>query len=382
MSSFLKDLNPVQQEAVKALNGPVMIVAGAGSGKTRVLTYRVAYLVHCGVKPYEVLALTFTNKAASEMRKRIIRLVGKDSQQVWMGTFHSIFARILRWECQPLGYNRSFTIYDTDDSLSLIKGAMRDLGISTQQYHPQAIRSRISIAKNQMIYPQEFARIADDVFEEKLAHVYEEYQKRLHRNNAMDFDDLLLKPIELFQQYPKVLEKYQHRFKFVLVDEYQDTNRAQYVLIRLLAESHRNICVVGDDAQSIYAFRGADIRNILDFERDYPSCQLFRLEQNYRSTKKILAVADAVIKNNVHQIHKNLWTDNTGGDPVVLVECSDDMDEGYRIVRHIQDLSIKKKLQLKDFALLYRTNAQITRARGCSAAKRHSVRHRRRCRVL
>jgi len=358
MSSFLQDLNPAQQEAVKALNGPVMIVAGAGSGKTRVLTYRVAYLVHCGVKPYEILALTFTNKAANEMKKRIIKLVGKESQQVWMGTFHSILARILRWECEPLGYNRNFTIYDTDDSISLIKSVMSDLGISAQQFNPQAIRSHISIAKNQLIYPQEFARLAGDVFEEKAAKVYEEYQKKLQRNNAMDFDDLLLKPIELFERFPKVLEKYQNRFKFILVDEYQDTNHAQYVLIKLLAMLHRNICVVGDDAQSIYAFRGADIRNILDFEKDYPDCQLFRLEQNYRSTKKILTAADSVIKNNVHQIHKNLWTDNKEGEPITLIECDDDMDEGYRIVRHIQDQSIEKKLQLKDFAILYRTNAQ------------------------
>jgi DNA helicase-2/ATP-dependent DNA helicase PcrA len=358
MPSYLKELNPVQQEAVKAVNGPVMIVAGAGSGKTRVLTYRVAHLVHCGVKPYEILALTFTNKAANEMKQRIIGLVGKGSQQVWMGTFHSILARILRWECEPIGFGRNFTIYDTDDSLRLIKSAMGDLGISAQQYNPQAIRSKISMAKNQMTYPQKMVKEARDVFEEKTAQIYEYYQTKLLRNNAMDFDDLLLKPIELFQKNPTVLMKYQNRFKFVLVDEYQDTNRAQYILINLLAKRHQNICVVGDDAQSIYAFRGAEIRNILDFRNDYPQCQLFRLEQNYRSTKKILAAADSVIKNNSHQIQKNLWTSNQEGEPVTLIECDDDIDEGYCVVSHIQDQCIKSKLQLKDCAILYRTNSQ------------------------
>ena len=356
--SFLDHLNTVQQDAVQAIEGPVMIVAGAGSGKTRVLTYRVAFSIQSGVRPHEVLALTFTNKAAKEMKSRIIDLVGMPSRDVWMGTFHSIFARILRIDAAFIGYDRSFTIYDTDDSLSVIKDAMRALNISTQQFHPQAIRSRISGAKNALIDPVEFANRAGDLFEEKSAQVYTLYDKRLREMNAMDFDDLIIRPIELFEGHKNILEKYQHRFKYISIDEYQDTNRAQYRLINLLAEKFRNICVVGDDAQSIYAFRGADIRNILDFEKDYPGCRIFRLEQNYRSTKTILAAADGVIKNNKRQIRKTLWTENPDGDQVTILECEDEKEEGTRIVHHLENDGQKYKISFNQIAVLYRTNAQ------------------------
>ncbi len=356
--TFLKDLNPVQQEAVKAVNGPVMIIAGAGSGKTRVLTYRIAYLLSCGVPPSHILALTFTNKAANEMKERINKLAGEQAQQLWMGTFHSMFARVLRRECEPLGYSRSFTIYDSDDSLSTIKKCLADLNISTQQYSPQMFQSRISGSKNQLISPKQYEELARDLVDERVAKVYAAYQRSLQRSNAMDFDDLLVKPMELFQRAPAVLEKYRHRFKFILVDEFQDTNRAQYEVTRQLSQQYRNICVVGDDAQSIYSFRGADIRNILDFEKDYQDCQTFRLEQNYRSTRTILSAADRLIKYNVHQLEKNLWTQNPKGEAITLVECADDKDEGYQIVQSIQEESLHRKLDLKDFTVLYRTNAQ------------------------
>jgi DNA helicase-2/ATP-dependent DNA helicase PcrA len=356
--SFLDDLNPVQRDAVVAVDGPVMIVAGAGSGKTRVLTYRTAHLLQLGVRPESILALTFTNKAADEMKSRIVALVGEESARVWMGTFHSIFARILRFECERIGYQRNFTIYDTDDSLSLIKTTMNSLGIPQQQYNPQGIRARISMAKNQLVSPAAYRESGIDPMTEKTALVYEGYEKALKHSNAMDFDDLLLKPLGLFAKHPEVLERYQYRFKYILVDEYQDTNRVQYRLIQELGRSNRNVCVVGDDAQSIYAFRGADIRNILDFERDYPDARVFRLEQNYRSTKTILSIADTLIRNNVDQIPKRLWTGNDDGDPVVLRICTDDRDEGQSVVLAIEEESRKRKLDLKDFAVLYRTNAQ------------------------
>jgi DNA helicase II / ATP-dependent DNA helicase PcrA len=335
-----------------------MIVAGAGSGKTRVLTYRIAHLLETGVKPYEILALTFTNKAAKEMKERIMKIVGAEAHAIWAGTFHSIFSRILRQECEAIGYQRSFSIYDQDDSLNVIKAVLHSLAISGQQIAPRAVQSRISGAKNQLITPKQYDDVAKDFFEQNVAKVYHEYQQKLFKSNAMDFDDLLIKPIDLFRRFPRVLEKYQYRFKYLLVDEYQDTNHAQYVLIKLLADRFKNICVVGDDAQSIYAFRGADIRNILDFERDYPQCKTFRLEQNYRSTKTILAAADSVIKNNKHQIPKTLWTENTQGDAIILNEAEDDKDEGLTIAHQIQDLCARDKMDLKQFAILYRTNAQ------------------------
>ena len=355
---FLNELNPKQQEAVKSVEGPVMVVAGPGSGKTRVLTYRIAYLIQIGVPAYAILALTFTNKAANEMKARIVQLVGEQSRQLWMGTFHSILARILRVEGEKLGYERNFTIYDSVDSLALIKRIMNAKGFSAQQFNPQAIRARISGAKNQLVTPDEYARTASDLFQEKTAALYLDYQKQLKHYNAMDFDDLLLKPIELFNGNKKVLEKYHDRFRFILIDEYQDTNRAQYVLIRLLAQKQHNICVVGDDAQSIYAFRGADIRNILDFERDYPDAKIIRLEQNYRSTKTILDAADRVIKHNVDQIAKDLWTENQTGERITLLVCQDDREEGAMIVQKIYEEIRKRKIDLNEIAIMYRTNAQ------------------------
>ncbi len=355
---FLNDLNPVQREAAKATNGPVMIIAGAGSGKTRVLTYRIAYLVECGVPPYQILALTFTNKAANEMKSRIAKLVGERANQVWMGTFHSIFARLLRKEAQHLGYTNSFTIYDSDDSLSAVKKILERMNISAQQFNPNAIRARISSAKNNLVSPKEFEELSRDIFDEKVALVYREYTKRLKLSNAMDFDDLLIKPIELFERNPEILERYQNRFTFSLVDEFQDTNRAQYRVTKLLGDKRRNVCVVGDDAQSIYSFRGADIRNILDFERDYPDCQTFRLEQNYRSTKSILHAADQLIRYNQDRLKKNLWTDNPQGEPVTVLQCADEQDEGAQMLQAIQEEIPKRKIDLKNVAILYRTNSQ------------------------
>jgi len=356
--SFLQELSPVQQEAVKAVNGPVMIVAGAGSGKTRVITYRIAYLIECGVPAHQILALTFTNKAASEMRKRIDALVGEKANELWMGTFHSMFARILRREAELLGYSRSFTIYDSDDSLQLVKKAMERLNFSKDQFNPQAVRAKISSAKNGFVNPAQFEDMARDIFDEKAARVYAEYDKLLKNNNAMDFDDLLVNPIRLFEKSQDRLVRYQHRFKFILVDEFQDTNRVQYIVTKMLSAAHRNICVVGDDAQSIYSFRGADIQNILNFPKDYHECQTFRLEQNYRSTKSILAAADKLIRYNQEQISKRLWTANPQGEPIDVVECSDDREEGYQVVEAIQHEILSHKLDLKDFAVLYRTNAQ------------------------
>lgn len=356
--SFLEDLNPVQREAAKAANGPVMIIAGAGSGKTRVLTYRIAYLIECGVPPHQILALTFTNKAANEMKSRIINLVGEKAGEIWMGTFHSLFARILRREAEAIGYTRSFTIYDSEDSLQVVKKIMQGLNVSRDQFNPNAVRAKISSAKSQLITPQQFSDMAKDLFDEKAGLIYAGYQKQLLKNNSMDFDDLLVNPIRLFEKKPDKLERYQYKFKFLLVDEFQDTNHAQYVVTRQLSALHKNICVVGDDAQSIYSFRGADIQNILNFPNDFPGCQTFRLEQNYRSTKTILGAADKLIHHNRDQIHKNLWTANEQGESITVLECSDDRDEGHQIVSIIQEEITEKKLDLKDFAILYRTNAQ------------------------
>ncbi len=356
--NLLQQLNVSQQDAVQATTGPVMVVAGAGSGKTRVLTYRIAYLLQLGIPPARILALTFTNKAANEMKERINSLVQTPKAIPWMGTFHSIFARILRQEAQVLGYDRSYSIYDTDDALSLVRTIMNDLNISQQQFHPKAILNTISSAKNKLLTPDQLKKEARSIFDEKTAAVYSEYINRLQQNNAMDFDDLIVKPIILFQKYPDVLEKWQSYFEYILVDEYQDTNHAQYRLLNLLAKKRKNICVVGDDAQSIYAFRGADIRNILDFERDYPDCRIFRLEQNYRSTRLILRAADSVIKNNHQRIPKTLWTDNREGEPLQILGCINEHEEGARVARLIQDELQRSKRDFNHFVILYRTNAQ------------------------
>jgi DNA helicase-2/ATP-dependent DNA helicase PcrA len=358
MSLDLNVLNPQQRAAVEHIEGPSMIIAGAGSGKTRVLTYKIANLISKGVSPFEILALTFTNKAANEMKHRIAELTGPGYERIWMGTFHSIFAKILRMEAEHIGFTRNFTIYDTDDSIGLIRQIMQSNNISTDKPTPKAYQNAISNLKNKLILPREFSQTASTDFDKKVALIYEDYRNALLKNNAMDFDDLLMKPIELFERFPEILEKYGQRFRFILVDEYQDTNKAQYIIVKLLAKTHRNVSVVGDDAQSIYKWRGAEIQNIFDFQTDFEDCSTFRLEQNYRSTQKILALAQNVITINKKQLDKTLWTDNDLGEHIHLVETMTDRDEALRICRYVFEEMQKKKLNFKDFVVLYRTNAQ------------------------
>lgn len=360
MSNFLDHLNDAQREAASTIHGPVMIIAGAGSGKTRALTYRTAHLLaDRHAQPYQILLLTFTNKAAKEMKERISKLVSEQmAKGIWMGTFHSIFARILRFEGDKIGYDRNFSIYDTEDQERLLKKITTDLQINTQQFSVNMLKGKISAAKNKMLFPSDLQESAVHIADEKAAEVYKRYQEELKSSNAMDFDDLLMKPIELFDRNPDILKKYQTMFRFVMIDEYQDTNKAQYLIAKKLAELNRNICVVGDDAQSIYSWRGADIQNILDFEKDYKEAKVVRLEQNYRSTKRILAIADSVIKANKDQLKKNLWTDNPEGDFVTLIEADSEREESMKIAGYIQNLKITKGYQNSDFAILYRTNAQ------------------------
>lgn len=358
MTLDLNALNPQQRAAVEHIEGPSMIIAGAGSGKTRVLTYKIVNLLQNGVSPFDILALTFTNKAAKEMKDRISALTGAGYERIWMGTFHSIFARILRIEAEHIGFTRNFTIYDSDDSSGVIKQIMQGNNIPTDKPTPKAYQNVISNLKNKLIHPHDFARTAVNDFDKKVAVIYEDYRKVLYKNNAMDFDDLLMKPIELFEKFPEILQKYGQRFRFILVDEYQDTNKAQYIIVKMLSATHRNVSVVGDDAQSIYKWRGAEIQNIFDFEKDFEDCMTFRLEQNYRSTQKILSLAGHVINNNKKQIVKNLWTENDHGEQIHLVETMTDRDEALRICRYIYEEMQKKKLNFKDFVILYRTNAQ------------------------
>lgn len=334
-----------------------MIVAGAGSGKTRVLTYKIAYLIESGINPFEMLALTFTNKAANEMKQRIHKLAGTAAENLWMGTFHSVFAKILRIEAQHIGFDRNFTIYDDDDSEKVVEACMKELGFSTDNPKPKTVNGYIKGLKNKLVLPDDIGNVTNP-FERIAVPVYREYQNRLIKNNAMDFDDLLINPIILFRTNPDVLAKYQNRFKFILVDEYQDTNRAQYEIVKMLAQGHGNVSVVGDDAQSIYRWRGAEIENILKFESDFEGCNVFKLEQNYRSTKSILSLADEVIKNNKRQIKKTLFTDNHDGDKVTLAEVFSDRDEGLMVVKWILNEIQHRKLNFKDFVILYRTNAQ------------------------
>ncbi|MFZ1282412.1 MAG: UvrD-helicase domain-containing protein [Ignavibacteriaceae bacterium] len=355
----LKDLNPAQLAAVEYIEGPQMIVAGAGSGKTKVLTYKIAYLLKKNFTPESILALTFTNKAANEMKERIKVLIGKKADDLWMGTFHSVFAKILRVEAKHINYRSNFSIYDTIDSLSLVSNIMTDLNIDLDKFTPNSVRHRISFLKNHMITPGEYrSKHVSSFLEEKIAEVYVEYQKRLIEFNAMDFDDLLLKPIELFTEKKNILQKYKSRFEYLLVDEFQDTNKAQYELLKLLVSRNGLISVVGDDAQSIYSWRGANIGNMRDFGKDFPKYKLFKLEQNYRSTKVILKAADSVIKHNKDQVSKTLWTENEEGEPVVLLKCSDEKDEASQISKYIKYETSKKKLTFSNFAILYRTNSQ------------------------
>jgi DNA helicase-2/ATP-dependent DNA helicase PcrA len=355
----LKSLNDEQKKAVEYISGPEMIVAGAGSGKTRVLTYKVAYLIDQGYEPESLLALTFTNKAANEMKERIKGLVGSKAENIWMGTFHSLFARILRTEAKNFNFKSNFSIYDTEDSTSLVSNIITNFEINVEGLTANSVRHKISFLKNHMIMPAEFRKkLITSLIDEKTADIYEEYQNRLRENNAMDFDDLLLKPIEMFNENPKIHQKYRKRFEYILVDEFQDTNKAQYELLKMLTSRDGKICVVGDDAQSIYSWRGANLSNMLDFEKDFPKHKIFKLEQNYRSTKTILTAADSIIKNNKSQITKTLWTENNDGELLTLLRCSDEKDEAFQIARNIKQEISKKKLSLKDFAVLYRTNAQ------------------------
>ena len=355
----LKSLNEEQKKAVKQTDGPIIIVAGAGSGKTRVLTYKVAYLIDMGVNPENILALTFTNKAAKEMKERIHELVGSKASSIWMGTFHSIFARILRIESKQIGYESNFSIYDAEDSHSLVQNIISNFNIELEAITSNSIRHKISFFKNHMVLPGEFKKKHMHSFiDEKVAEVFEEYQKRLYENNAMDFEDLLLKPIELFNKKSNIHQKYKKKFKYILVDEFQDTNKAQYEIIKMLINKDGNICVVGDDAQSIYSWRGANLGNMLDFEKDFLKRKIFKLEQNYRSTKTILLAADSIIKNNKDQLIKTLWTENNDGELLTLIKCADEKDEAFQIAKYIKQEISKKKLSLKDIAILYRTNAQ------------------------
>jgi len=337
-----------------------MIIAGAGSGKTRVITYRTAYLIgHENVRPSEILALTFTNKAANEMKERVEHLLGDGSTKgLWIGTFHSNFARLLRQHAERLGFTNNYSIYDQDDSNRLIKEIMGELGINTQTLSPNTVQHVISSAKNKFVLASQFTSKARDYIEEQAAKVYLRYTDRLKKNNALDFDDLLIKPIELFLQHPNILEHYQHRFQYLMIDEYQDTNHAQYLVSKMLAAKHRNICVVGDDAQSIYSWRGADISNILNFQGDYPEAKTIRLEENYRSTKTILNLANTVIKQNKEQLKKHLFTRNEEGDYATLLVCEDERREADKIAQTIRNLKLMKGFQNSDFAIFYRTNAQ------------------------
>lgn len=362
---YLKTLNQAQKEAVVNFEGPSMVIAGAGSGKTRVLTYRIAHLIKNGVDPFNILALTFTNKAAREMKERINAIIGDNqSQSIAMGTFHSVFSRILRYNADKLGYPTNFTIYDTTDSRSLIKSVIKELGLDDKIYKPNLVQGRISGAKNNLIGPEDYANNAEILSEDKLNgkpqlfKVYQHYAARCFKAGAMDFDDLLFKMNQLLRDYPDVMHHYQHKFKYILVDEYQDTNYSQYVIIKKLAAAYQNICVVGDDAQSIYAFRGANIQNILNFKKDYPDYNLFKLEQNYRSTKNIVQAANSIIKNNKDQIKKQVWTDNTDGSKIKLIQTLTDNEEGKVIANDIYEKQQNLSAKNEDFAILYRTNAQ------------------------
>ncbi len=359
-ADFLKGLNKQQKKAVTHTSGPLLIIAGAGSGKTRVLTFRIAYLLqqHKAV-PQEILALTFTNKAAREMQNRIKSLIGDRAKKLWMGTFHSIFSKILRFEAEKIGFDSNFSIYDTSDSESAIKLILGELNYDPREIRPRTIQRKISDAKNQLISPNAYkTRFVQSTLDDITARVFEIYDVRLRQANAMDFDDLLIKPIELFEEHPDVLEKYQDRFKYILIDEYQDTNHAQYKMTKLLSQKYQNICVVGDDAQSIYSFRGADISNILNFKSDYNKAEQVPLEQNYRSTKHILQCADSIIKNNNKQLEKTLWTENDEGHPITVLENFDERDEANRVIQHIQNLKMRDGHSNNDFAILYRTNYQ------------------------
>ncbi len=357
-TEYLDDLNPPQREAVEHEGGPLLIIAGAGSGKTRVLTYRVAHLIHAlGASPWGIMALTFTNKSAGEMKERVGRLVGAPVRDMMIGTFHSSCARILRREISPLGFTSNFSIYDEADSVRLIAQCLDDLQLDRKAYHPRALKAVISRAKNEMVDEETFASGVENFFDEVAAQVYRRYQERLRSNDALDFDDLLLVTVNLFELYPAVLDSYRERYRHVLVDEYQDTNIVQYHLVKMLAEEHRNLVVVGDDDQGIYSWRGADIRNILEFEKDYPDARVIKLEQNYRSTGRILEAAGAVVANNLGRKQKTLWTSNPSGECVRYHLASDEHGEARFVCAEVKRL-VEEGGRYDDAAVFYRTHAQ------------------------
>ncbi len=365
MGNFLTELNEEQRKAVECTEGPVMVIAGAGSGKTRALTYKIAYLLSKGVDPFNILALTFTNKAAKEMKERVINLVGSnDARNVWMGTFHSVFARILRNEAEKIGYPSNFTIYDTDDTKSLMRSILKEQNLDVKQYVPGFVLSRISSAKSSLISDVDYNNNAELILQDRnagkpmIGRIFTIYNNRLRKASAMDFDDLLFNTNVLLRDFPEVLYKYQRKFQYILVDEYQDTNYAQYLIVKKLAANNENICVVGDDAQSIYAFRGANIQNILNFKSDYPDLQIYKLEQNYRSTKMIVNAANSVIAKNKDQIFKEIWTDNEDGNKIKLLKAQNDNEEGSLVANSIFEFKMNHQLPNNAFAILYRTNAQ------------------------
>ena len=365
MEKYLEDLNKEQRRAVIHKDGPLMVIAGAGSGKTRVLTHRIIHLLKEGVNPFNILSLTFTNKAAKEMRNRIENIIGNSiSKNLWMGTFHSVFSRILRFESEKINYPRNFTIYDSEDSKQLIKSIIKELNLDKDIYKTGLIRNRISTLKNNFITHQKYNENKELVLQDQIAKriefgkIYQTYQIRCHKASAMDFDDLLIKTYELLELFPELLEKYQQKFKYILIDEYQDTNHIQYLIVKKLASKFMNICVVGDDAQSIYSFRGANIQNILNFKNDYPNYTSYKLEQNYRSSSTIVEAANSIIKNNEKQIQKTVWTDNPKGEKIIVVKTTSDNDEGRLVANTISEIQMRKQVHCHDFAILYRTNAQ------------------------
>ncbi|WP_077210710.1 DNA helicase PcrA [Bacillus dakarensis] len=356
---LLNGLNPEQQRAVKTTEGPLLLMAGAGSGKTRVLTHRIAYLmVEKQVNPYNILAITFTNKAAREMKERIYKMMGGVADEIWISTFHSMCVRILRRDIDRIGYNRNFTILDSTDQQSVIKSILKEKNIDPKKFDPRAILGSISSAKNELRTPEDYAKTAGGYYDQVVSDVYGYYQKRLQKNQALDFDDLIMVTIQLFQRVPEVLEYYQRKFQYIHVDEYQDTNRAQYMLVKLLANRFQNLCVVGDSDQSIYRWRGADIANILSFEKDYPRANVILLEQNYRSTKTILFAANEVIKNNLNRKPKNLWTENSEGNKIFYYRGDSEQSEAQFVTGKIKELVDSGKRKYSEIAILYRTNAQ------------------------
>ncbi|XVY15400.1 DNA helicase PcrA [Bacillus subtilis] len=358
-NQLLSGLNPVQQEAVKTTDGPLLLMAGAGSGKTRVLTHRIAYLMaEKHVAPWNILAITFTNKAAREMKERVESILGPGADDIWISTFHSMCVRILRRDIDRIGINRNFSILDTADQLSVIKGILKERNLDPKKFDPRSILGTISSAKNELTEPEEFSKVAGGYYDQVVSDVYADYQKKLLKNQSLDFDDLIMTTIKLFDRVPEVLEFYQRKFQYIHVDEYQDTNRAQYMLVKQLAERFQNLCVVGDSDQSIYRWRGADITNILSFEKDYPNASVILLEQNYRSTKRILRAANEVIKNNSNRKPKNLWTENDEGIKISYYRGDNEFGEGQFVAGKIHQLHSSGKRKLSDIAILYRTNAQ------------------------